>query len=259
MQAWPYAVVLVLILAEAAAGRWFGRGFYGMRDTEVGLGLVLGWALAATVTTLLSTAVLAAAYAHRFVTLPLNAATLALAVVLADLLYYAWHVLSHRAPFLWASHAPHHTSQRMNALASVRQGWTDALSGVWFVWSPLALIGIPPGVLAGYFAALFVWEACTHNEWCPRLGPLEWVLVTPSNHRVHHSLRPEHRDRNFGAMLIVWDRLFGTYATEGERLTTFGVDEIDDSAGVVGIAFFAWRKLLGLAPGPRPSAAPHPP
>ena len=80
-----------------------------------------------------------------------------------------------------------------------------------------------------------------------RLGPLEWFVATPSNHRVHHSLQTEHFDRNFGGVLIIWDRLFGTYVAEGARpLQHFGLAEIRPDAGPWEIVTHGWLRLLGL-------------
>jgi sterol desaturase/sphingolipid hydroxylase (fatty acid hydroxylase superfamily) len=244
MQAWPYGVLVVLMLAEAAAGRWWlRRPLYGLRDTEVGLALTIGWLIGSAAPTLLGAAAFAFCYAHRLVTLPFNAFTLVLFVLVADLIDYGFHRASHRLGWLWATHCVHHTAPRMNALASARQGWTDILTGAWLALAPLALLGFPPAALVIYAAVVTVWEALRHNEWTPQLGPLEWILATPSSHRVHHSLKSAHLNRNYGSLLIVWDRLFGTYVAEGELpIRAFGLAGIDDSAGPVWIAFHGWRE-----------------
>jgi sterol desaturase/sphingolipid hydroxylase (fatty acid hydroxylase superfamily) len=264
MDLWPYCLIGGLVVGEAAAGRWwFREPLYGLRDSEVGLALAIGWALGATVTAVLSAAAFAVCYQHRALTLPDTPLTLLLLVVLADLTYYGWHWAAHHVGWLWATHSVHHSAPRMNALAAIRQGWTDILSGTWLVWAPLGLLGFSPASIAIYFAVLFVWEALIHNAWAPRLGPLEWVFVTPSHHRVHHSLLAEHWNRNYGGLLIVWDRFFGTYAAEGpERLRAFGLPDVDDAMGPLGIVAHGWREwaaVKGFAsrqPAPRPDTAP---
>jgi sterol desaturase/sphingolipid hydroxylase (fatty acid hydroxylase superfamily) len=131
-------------------------------------------------------------------------------------------------------------------LASVRQGWTDVLSGTWLSWVGLGLLGFSPLQAAPYFATLLVWQTLVHNEWTPRLGPLEWLIVTPSHHRVHHSLAAAHINRNYGGVLIVWDRLFGSFAQEGPAvLHDFGLEGFDaDAASPAQIAFHEWRRML---------------
>jgi sterol desaturase/sphingolipid hydroxylase (fatty acid hydroxylase superfamily) len=246
-QVWPTALVAALILAEAIGGRLFGRPLYGLRDTEVSLGLVAGWALGAVATAGLSAAAIGFCFQHRLATASATWIGFAAAIVAADLVYYLWHRASHRVGWLWATHMAHHTAPRMNVLASVRQGWTDIVSGTWLVWAPLGFLGLSPAMVATYFVVLFLWEAATHNEWVPRLGPLEWVFVTPSNHRIHHSLQAAHWNRNYGGVLILWDRMFGTYVAEGpEPVRAFGLAGIDDGAGPVGIVLRGWREWAGV-------------
>jgi sterol desaturase/sphingolipid hydroxylase (fatty acid hydroxylase superfamily) len=134
----------------------------------------------------------------------------------------------------------------LNILASARQGWTDVVSGTWLFWACMGFAGFTPVQIGIYFALLLLWQAGVHVEWAPKLGPLEWLLVTPSHHRVHHSLERAHIDRNFGGVLIVWDRLFGTFAPEGPAiLHGFGLEGFDaDAASPVGIATREWRRML---------------
>lgn len=240
------ALAAGLVALEAVLTRRLGRPVYEARETEVSLGLAFGWLLGGLLTTLLAMGVVAFGYAHRVADLGAGPFGLVLCVLLADLIYYGWHRLSHRWRWLWATHFVHHTGRRLNILASVRQGWTDTLSGTWLSWAPLGFLGFSPQMVAVYFTALLVWEAAIHNEWVGRLGPLEWVLATPSNHRVHHSLEAGHLDRNFGGLLVVWDRLFGTYAPEGDiRIQRFGVAGFDAEAhGPLATALHGWRALL---------------
>jgi sterol desaturase/sphingolipid hydroxylase (fatty acid hydroxylase superfamily) len=237
------ALAVGLIVLEAILTRRLGRPTYEARETEVSLGLAFGWLLGGLLTTMLAMGVIAFGYAHRIAELGSGPLGLALCILLADFIYYWWHRLSHRWRWLWATHFVHHTAGRLNILASIRQGWTDALSGTWLSWAPLGFLGFPPQAVAVYFTVLLVWEAAIHNEWAGRLGPLEWVLATPSNHRVHHSMEARHLDRNFGGLLVIWDRLFGTYAPEGGRATRFGVAGFEAADhGPLSTAFHEWRR-----------------
>jgi sterol desaturase/sphingolipid hydroxylase (fatty acid hydroxylase superfamily) len=242
------AVAAALMLFEAGLSWKLGRPLYGLRDTEVSLGLALGWAAGSFASTFLTAGLVAFGYAHRVADFGAGPGGPMLALLAADGLYYAWHRVSHHVGWLWATHLAHHTAPRLNILASVRQGWTDLFSGTWAFWAPLGLLGFDPGQVGTYFIVLLIWEACTHNEWTPRLGPLEWLLVTPSNHRVHHSLEPAHWNRNYGGVLIIWDRLFGTYTAEGPKpISRFGLDGVPAEAGVLEIVTRGWRELFAGA------------
>jgi sterol desaturase/sphingolipid hydroxylase (fatty acid hydroxylase superfamily) len=237
-------IALTLIGLEAGLSWRVGRPVYDLKDTEVSLGLALGWAAAAMATGGLSLFIIAFGYRHRLFDFQQGALAFAAMLLAADLLYYVWHRLSHAWRWMWATHFVHHTAGRMNMLASIRQGWTDPISGTWLTFAPLGFLGFSPETCGVYFTTLLIVQAAAHNEWAPRLGPLEWVLVTPSNHRVHHSLRREHWDKNFGGVLIVWDRLFGTYAPEGARLTEFGHSSFDPAAtNPFEIATREWRLM----------------
>jgi alkylglycerol monooxygenase len=155
----------------------------------------------------------AAVYRHRFWLSPPYWVAALLAFVLVDLGFYVWHRMSHRVSIFWFGHAVHHTSEEFNVSVAIRASvWAVFTQRFFFL--PMALLGVPVGlvVLADGFSNLYtLW---VHTRAVGRLGVLEGVLVTPSNHRVHHARNPEYLDKNFGAILIVWDRLFGTHAAE---------------------------------------------
>ncbi len=255
---WALGLVFLLVIAEALASWRFRPGLYEWRDSEISLGLAAGWAVSGVAGAALSTAAIAFGYSHRIANLGETTGAVLLAIVLADLLYYVWHRLSHRAPWLWASHFAHHTAKRLNVLSSIRQGWTDVISGTWLSWTVLGFLGFSPLQTAPYFTLLLLWEACIHNEWATTLGPLEWLLVTPSHHRVHHSLEAAHIDRNFGGLLIVWDRVFGTFAAEGPTIVhAFGIAGFEaDAANPVEIAVHEWRRMLAGRRAPRNAQSP---
>jgi len=239
------AFVCVGAGVEAIFSWAHARGWYEWRDTELTLGLAFGWLVGGAIATSLEIWVMSSGYNHRIAHWGAAPLGLPLAFLLSDLIYYLWHRLSHVWPWLWASHFPHHTAQRMNVLASLRQGWTDALSGTWLFWLPLALLGFSPEQIGAYFAVLLAVQALAHNEWASKWGPIEWVFVTPSHHRVHHSLEAAHFDHNFGGVLIVWDRLFGTLALEGSRqVREFGLPGFDaNRCNPLAIATQGWRDL----------------
>ncbi len=155
------------------------------------------------------------AWMHRVWTVPLgSAASIAVLFVGQELSYYWFHRCSHHLRFWWASHAVHHSTNELNLSAAVRFGWTGRLVGSSLFFVPLMWLGFAPGPVFITLNLNLLYQFFIHTTWIPKLGPLEWVLNTPSHHRVHHASNREYRDKNFGGVLIVFDRLFGTFAAE---------------------------------------------
>jgi sterol desaturase/sphingolipid hydroxylase (fatty acid hydroxylase superfamily) len=138
-----------------------------------------------------------------------------IAFVVVDLAYYWWHRLSHEVNVLWAVHVVHHQSEDYNLAVALRQAIGSSFTSLPF-YLPLALLGVPTVVYATVSAFSTLYQFWIHTELIGKLGPLELFLNTPSHHRVHHAVNPRYLDRNYGATLIVWDRLFGTFAEEHE-------------------------------------------
>jgi alkylglycerol monooxygenase len=141
--------------------------------------------------------------------------TWVVAFIGVDLLFYWWHRASHRINVLWAAHIVHHQSEAMNLAVALRQSILTPLTAMPFAL-PMAFLGVPPLVYGICSAISTLYQFWIHTEVVRRLGPLEAVLNTPSHHRVHHASNPAYLDRNYGAIFIVWDRLFGTFAAEHE-------------------------------------------
>jgi len=137
-------------------------------------------------------------------------------LVLLDLGYYAFHRASHRVNFIWATHVVHHQSEEFNLAVALRQSVLQSLFSTPF-YLPLALLGFPPLMFVGARTINTLYQFWIHTRLVGRLGPLEWVLNTPSHHRVHHGINPKYIDRNYAGMFIVWDRLFGTFEVEEEE------------------------------------------
>jgi sterol desaturase/sphingolipid hydroxylase (fatty acid hydroxylase superfamily) len=133
--------------------------------------------------------------------------------VVRDFIYYWVHRAEHRVRLLWASHMVHHSPETIGFTTAVRVPWMEAVYKPWLgLWVPL--VGFNPiafialDVLAATYAQLY------HTTLVRRLPLVDWLLVTPSNHRVHHGSNDEYIDKNFGAVFMVWDRMFGTYEPE---------------------------------------------
>ncbi|MEM6620848.1 MAG: sterol desaturase family protein [Pseudomonadota bacterium] len=138
-----------------------------------------------------------------------------LVVLLADITYYWEHRIAHEVRLLWTQHAVHHSSRDMNIVTGVRFG---PLEGVWSLVAhiPLALMGFAPEAII--FGVIFVlaYQTWLHTELIGKLGPFELVLNTPSHHHVHHGCDDKYLDKNYGGVLIIWDRLWGTFQVEEE-------------------------------------------
>lgn len=137
------------------------------------------------------------------------------ALVGVDFIYYWWHRASHRVNALWAAHIVHHQSEDYNLAVALRQGVFTPLTALPFSL-PLAALGVPPLIYVAADALVTLYQFWIHTESVRSLGPLEAVLNTPSHHRVHHGRNPQYLDRNYGGVLIIWDRLFGTFEPERE-------------------------------------------
>ncbi len=133
--------------------------------------------------------------------------------VLDDLAYYGMHRSSHLVAVLWAGHVVHHSSEEFNLTVALRQSSLHGLF-TWVFYLPIALLGVPVTMWLVCHAINLIYQFWIHTRAIDRLGPLEWVLNTPSHHRVHHGVNPEYQDRNFAGTLIIWDRLFGSFAPE---------------------------------------------
>jgi sterol desaturase/sphingolipid hydroxylase (fatty acid hydroxylase superfamily) len=134
------------------------------------------------------------------------------AFVAYDFCYYWKHRYGHEWRIMWASHIAHHQSEEFNLSTALRQTGTDYIGFVFYI--PLYLAGIPAAVVITVGSLNLIYQFWVHTEHIRRLGPLELIFVTPSNHRVHHARNPEYIDRNYGGVFIVWDRLFGTFEDE---------------------------------------------
>ena len=130
-----------------------------------------------------------------------------------DCCYYWFHRVHHEVRLFWAAHVNHHSSQRYNLSTALRQPLLTPFTGPMF-WAPLPLLGFPPWMVLTAQAWSLLYQFWLHTEAVRTLGPLEWILNTPSHHRVHHGKNLRYLDRNHGGILIVWDRLFRTFASE---------------------------------------------
>ncbi|XP_051962600.1 LOW QUALITY PROTEIN: alkylglycerol monooxygenase [Xyrauchen texanus] len=139
-----------------------------------------------------------------------------LAFLGVDMGYYWFHRCAHELNILWAAHQVHHSSEHYNLSTALRQSTTQQFSS-WVFYLPLALV-VPPSVFAVHIQFNLLYQFWIHTELVKDLGPLEWILNTPSHHRVHHGRNPYCIDKNYAGILIIWDRMFGTFAWESDKV-----------------------------------------
>lgn len=169
----------------------------------------------------------------------------AAAFVGVEFTYYWFHRWSHEVRWLWASHAVHHTPTEFTLPAALRLGWTNLISGGWLLFAPLVLLGFHPAMIAALLAANLAYQFFLHTEAVGRLGPLEWVLNTPAHHRVHHASNRAYLDKNYGGVVIVFDRLFGTFAeARADEPFRYGLVTALTSKNPLVIALHEWGRMV---------------
>ncbi|MGN6162537.1 MAG: sterol desaturase family protein [Marmoricola sp.] len=182
-------------------------------------------------------------------------------VVVVDFLYYWKHRFVHRARVGWAAHQAHHSSEYMNFATALRQKWNPWFEFVFFL--PLPFIGISPLSLYVAFSINLIYQFFVHTEMVGKLWkPVEFVFNTPSHHRVHHGSDPEYLDKNYAGILIIWDRMFGSFVEERQQ-PRYGLTKPKDTYNLIALqwgdyaelwrdvrAAESWRDRLGYLFGP---------
>ena len=210
-------VFLLLIAAEFAWGNARGRNTYRLNDAinSISLGVLsqLGGLFAKLFTLGIYTAVYSAVALYPDTTFWSTWYGALLALVFYDFCYYWLHRAGHRSAVLWAAHVVHHQSQCYNLSTALRQTGSGPLLA-WIFYLPMAIAGVPPLIFAIVGLVDLLYQFWVHTEQVKKLGWFDRVFCSPSNHRVHHAVNDDYLDRNYGGILILWDRLFGTFREE---------------------------------------------
>ena len=208
-------VFLGAIALELAIGLARGRNTYRMHDAMASIGLGMMSQLVGLFTRLLAIGVYVLVYERVAVWhLPTDSVVVWLgALLMYDLCYYWLHRAGHRVGVFWAAHVVHHQSEDYNLSTALRQTSSGALLG-WLFYLPMAVIGVPPLVFGTVALIDLLYQFWVHTQQVGKLGWFDRWFCSPSNHRVHHAVNDRYLDRNYGGILIVWDRLFGTFEEE---------------------------------------------
>jgi sterol desaturase/sphingolipid hydroxylase (fatty acid hydroxylase superfamily) len=224
---------LALLAFEYAVARRQRRDIQDGRDTATSLSLGVGSLFTSAGWKTASAGLYVGVHEFALVDLGDGPWAFVAALVAVDFAYYWFHRLHHEVRVLWASHVPHHSSQRYNLSTALRQSWTP-FTGLPF-YLPLALVFSPAQIATAYGVNL-LYQFWIHTELIDRLGPFEWVFNTPSHHRVHHGANVEYLDRNYAGIFIVWDRWFGSFEPERAPVR-YGLTKNITSANPVYAAF----------------------
>ena len=193
----------------------------------------------------IATPLIALAYRHRVGVIALDGAAAVLALFIGqEFCYYWFHRAAHRIRWFWCNHVVHHSANELNLSAAYRIGILSRASGSSVFYVPLIWIGFDPRVVFSMLSLNLLYQFWIHATWIPRLGWLEFVLNTPSAHRVHHAANLEYLDANYGGVLIVFDRLFGTYRAERDDVPCrYGLVVPMVGYNLLHIELHQWRSL----------------
>lgn len=241
-----FPLLFSLSLLEAVLIQRSRRFRFSWRESLVSLSIAIGHGISRTLFSMIPLSVYSFVWQHRLWTVSLRPEwRLLFLFVGLEFCYYWYHRFAHQSPWLWATHMVHHSTTHFNLSAAYRLGWTGWLSGNFLFFTPLIWVGFRPVEVATMLSINLLYQFWIHTELIPKLGWLEWILNTPSHHRVHHAANPEYSDCNYGGVLIIFDRLFDTMTTEHfDRPLTYGLRHPFRSYNPVKIAFYEWRKLF---------------
>jgi sterol desaturase/sphingolipid hydroxylase (fatty acid hydroxylase superfamily) len=246
----PFAVWVLPAFAALIALEvlWFRRvrRAYPWRDSLASLGVWAG----RFVTGVGGAAVIGLAYGALWRVTPLripmdNVWSWALLFVGLEFCYYWFHRCSHEIRWLWATHNVHHSAEHLHLIAAYRLGWTTLVSGGWLFYAPLVLAGFHPGALVLMLGINLTYQFWLHTDAIGKLPRwYEAVFNTPSHHRVHHAVNADYLDRNYGGVVILFDRWFGTFAEErAAEPCRYGLVDPNPSRNPFRIAFREWARL----------------
>jgi sterol desaturase/sphingolipid hydroxylase (fatty acid hydroxylase superfamily) len=239
-----FFLLIVLEVRRHRALRRAGRRDlvgYERRDTAASLWMGVGNVVVAAAVQGGVAAVFLFAWEHRVLEIGTGALAWVALFFAEDFVYYWWHRASHEVRLLWAAHENHHSSRRYNLSTALRQSWTTPVTTVpFYVFLPL--LGFHPLMVATQVGVSLLYQFWLHTELVGRLGPFEWLFNSPSHHRVHHGTNLEYLDRNHGGILILWDRLFGTFEPERAPVR-YGLTKDIDTFSPFRIAFHEWASM----------------
>jgi len=239
-------LVAFAILAESLLYKWRYRKSYPWVESATSLGVGIGHQITGIINRLLIQGVMASfIWQYRIYTMPEAWWRYPALFLGLEFCYYWYHRASHEVNVMWATHSTHHSPNEMVFTAAIRLGWTPFLSFSWVFFLPLVWIGFTTTQVFGMLSLNLFYQFLVHTRLVGKLGFIEGILNTPSAHRVHHASNEEYLDKNYGGVLMIYDRLFGTYATERDDLEIrYGLVHPIQSQNPFKVVFERWVTLV---------------
>ena len=229
------------------------RDQFVARDILANLGLGASYQVFEVIAhTLVTGAAVLWLWQHRLFEIPVNAWTIVPIFLGVEFCYYWFHRTSHRVRWFWSAHVVHHSSEHMNMTTAMRQSLLYSVTGWWLFFSPLILLGVHPAVVFFLYACDLAYQFFIHTESVGKLHPwIEFIFDTPSHHRAHHGRNPQYIDENYGGVVIIFDRLFGSFEPEVEKVE-YGIPRPVNSHNILTLNFLEfidmWRDVARPAP-----------
>lgn len=239
-------VILGLALIEALVLHQRKDFAFNWSEAWLSVGDMLGRRLLNLVLPLnIAAPLIALAWEHRLFNIGLNAWPMFLLLFFGQEFFYYWyHRGAHRVRYFWATHSVHHSPNQLTLSTAFRLGWTGPVSGTLLFFVPLVWLGFEPKIVLTTLALNLLYQFWLHTTWIPKLGWLEYVFNTPSAHRVHHASNLNYLDANYGGVLILFDRLFGTYRSERiEEPCVYGLVKPMTTRNLFAMEFRQWVSL----------------
>src|ERR1700712_517188 len=239
-------IYLIIIGIELMLSHFHHRKLYHWRDTVRNVYLMLLNAAIDLGFRAIYVAILLHLYEHQFISWKTGVSYWVLLVLGEDFLYYWLHRIDHEVRLFWAVHVTHHSSDLMNFTVGFRSSVFQPLYRfIYFL--PLAWLGFKPVDIIFVYSATQIWGIFVHTELIGKMGWLEYFLVTPSHHRVHHASNPRYLDKNLGMLLIVWDQLFGTFQPElpaDVYPRKYGLTKPLENPSPTHLVFHEWKDIM---------------
>ncbi len=245
---WAAPVMFFFVLLEWVISRYQNRQLYDKKETIGSIFVGVGNVIINLLLKLTLFYMIVWIYNMIPWRMALNWWTFLPCYIIFDFCSYWAHRISHQQRFWWATHVVHHSGEHYNLTVSFRLSWVQHLKLIFFL--PVALMGFHPIIffVVNQIAVLF--QFWVHTEYIPKLHPaIEYILATPSNHRVHHGSQEKYINKNYGATFIIWDRMFGTYQEEEEQVIYGITTNIENKANPIIINFHEyvdmWKDVKG--------------
>ena len=242
-----HAIPALILLAIIEAVLIFKEHFNAktVKEITASIGVGAGYVILSPLTKGINLVFCTFLYEHRVYDLSNNLLLAWLICFIGDDFTYYWsHRLCHEVRYLWASHSVHHSAESLSLPVAFRLSWTTSLTGIFFLWGWMPLLGISPEMVLFVKSINALYGFWLHTEVIKKLPRwIEFIFSTPSHHRVHHGSNVEYLDKNHGGILIIWDRIFGTY--QDEIFTPkYGLTKNINSNNPFVITFYEWKNLL---------------